>query len=107
MKLIKLIAAAVIGTSLLTATPTEASVLIELHSGTITRRNDGNPYMYTVQGCRTHKTRRSSQELAYPLKGEGPGASDTRNLDQKTHQGFARLFYEDEMAGNTYKNGYC
>ena len=87
--------------------PARASVLVELHAGTATLINDGNPYAYTAQGCRTEKSYRANQMYAYPVKGEGPGARRTIRLSQSDHQFFAEIFSEAEMDGYTYKNSAC
>ena len=108
MKLFKTIAAAaVVGASLVNTAPAMSSVVFDLHRGEATEINDGNPHMYVVRGCRTSKSHRPRQTLAYPIEGERPGAKRTKSMSQSLHQQAVHLFEEDDKDGFTYRNSIC
>tara|TARA_X000000950_G_scaffold189855_1_gene229483 strand:+ start:146 stop:544 length:399 start_codon:yes stop_codon:yes gene_type:complete len=105
MKLFTAIAPAVVlGGALINPVPAKASTLVDLMEGTVTMINDGNPHHYIVQGARTYKTHTPDQYHAYPLKGAAPGTKQTRQLSRESHQFFAKIFYEADRAGDTYRN---
>ena len=105
MKLFTAIATAVVlGGALINPVPAKASTLVDLMAGTITRINDGNPHGYIVQGARTYKTHTPNQDYAYPIKGASPGTRQTLQLSRVDHQSFAKIFYEADRAGDTYRN---
>ena len=93
MKLFKTIAAtaAVITCCIGNSLPVQASMSIDLNSGLVRIKNDGDPHTYLARNGMTVRTY-SGENFRYPIEEAGVGTSHSQTMSAQQHRTHTEIF---------------